>query len=80
MPDPDTDKAFRLRAARLNVEQIVGVARPPGRISEADLARSLGMSPRNLRRVLAIGLAKVAAGLSARGISTADLPSSPDDC
>jgi len=75
----DPDKLFRLRAARLNVEQIVGIARPPGRIAEADLARALGMKPRALRRLAAIALAKFENGLRARGVSAADIPLSPDD-
>jgi AraC-like DNA-binding protein len=78
VPPADPDTLFRLRAARLNVEQILGAAPPPGRISDSEISRRLGLSPRELRRLSAIALAKFEHGLRSRGITYADIPSPRD--
>lgn len=61
-PDPDL-AAFRRRAALLMERQLRGEAPPPGEISEDRLARELGISRRQYRRLLNRALQKLRTAL-----------------
>ena len=53
---------------QLVADQLVGAAPPPGKVSIADLADRAGVTVSTIRKIERIALAKVAAGLLARGI------------
>jgi DNA-binding GntR family transcriptional regulator len=64
---PDTSPEFKARVLRLHAQQAAGEAPPPGRISERELAKRLGLSRRSVRDAEATGLAKIAAALFPAG-------------
>jgi hypothetical protein len=67
------DLDFLTRRAELRAAQRLGIAPPPGQISERELARHLGLSRHAIARLKATALAKILAGLGERGVPVHDL-------